>query len=223
MEQENARKDILDQADRRNKFITAVASIALSAMGVIFVVFTLYAGLNLGSEIDRIANFRKEIKGDIADFRKELKNEINEFLGKSDRKPILELFARIDIPLEGNTLLLVTKVKDKEKLHAYFPVILKNKGEVTAKIEAIKFYFKKPLTLKSKSTDEKEYSSEDYMDPEDLFSVLPAGASRGITYWMDFDKREEILNTVHQVLVKVYFCEKQPVACKFNIKFPEKF
>lgn len=225
MEQEKVgqeTKDILIWADKRSKAITVLATIALSAMGAMFIGLTVFAGLNLGSEMNRIANFRKEIKDDIADFRKELKNDINEFIGKSDKKPIIELFASIDSPLEDNTLPIVTRVKEKGKIvHAYFSIILKNKGEVTAKIEAVKFYLKKPIILKSKSTDEKEYDSEDYMEAEDLFTFLPAGASRGITYWMDF-KQIGIPLTMHPVLVKVYYGEKKPVTYKFNIKFPEK-
>ena len=96
-------KDALDQADRRNKFITVVATIALSVMGAAFVSLAVFAGLNLSNEIDRLTSFRKEIKQDI-----------NEFMGKSGGKPKVVFYAGINNPLENETVLAKQKIKMEE-------------------------------------------------------------------------------------------------------------
>ena len=212
---EDNEKDLIERADKRVKFITTVASLALTALGVGFVAVTIFAGVNLDSEIDRLGELETE-----------LRKEIRIALGQVAEEPDVILLSDIDKPLEGQTLTaqVLEPTREGYKIRVVFPVIFKNQGKGGSEPLFAKVYSTKNLPFGGRSSDERDFAYEIFFPPDKLpfkSAIFPAGASASFNVGFNIKQYNESLER-YPMLMKIYFGGEAPNQARFLIKIPKQ-
>ena len=211
---ENETNSIIQEADRRVKFITVVASIAVTTISAAFVAIAIFSGVRLDSEIDRLTRLESN-----------LKSEIRDTLGQMKEKADVVILSDIDKPLGQQTIVATLEPGKDSKYKMSFNVILKNEGRGTTPDEMeAKIYTTGDLDQGARSSDEREFAYESYFWPDKFpFSPakLPANASVSLRVGIGIREIKKDQES-YPMLMKVYFGEENPSEARFRVKIAEK-
>ena len=180
-------------------------NVVITALGIIFVVFVVFAGITLKQERDTLHRLKDDTE-----------KRINELIGLSKKEPELICTTITGLPLEGST---INGTLNESKVTYHY--MIKNIGNGETTNLKSQMYSKEPLVIaNTKGSDEVLF---DYVSiPLSLFYeerkfVLPPGYAIVLDGEFTIVSDKEKAKGIHPMLVKIYYGKDKPLKISFNI------